>query len=254
MVDELRHLDGIKGNFYISETGYLAPATFHEAGKPAAQIIYSNVKELIEHQRYIFETLWSKTISAEQRIREIEEGIVRYETRIIDNSHEIIKEIDSLTANSNQLDICLTSGGLHYSHKYFFDTKKILVDRQRMGEHKGIRYVTKINNENVKLAKLYLDSGLQIKHLSNLPPLSFGVSDKNIAVTIEKMEEGREIQSLLVSNEPKYLKHFSAVFQELWESCIDARERIREIEEGTEPAKIEIIRNPKEAVTLSRAG
>ncbi len=251
MVDELRHLDGIKGNFYISETGYLAPATFHETGKPAAQIIYSNVKELIEHQRYIFETLWSKTISAEQRIREIEKGIVRYETRIIDNSDEIIKEIDSLTANSNQLDICLTSGGMHYSHKYFFDTKKNLVDRQRMGEHKGIRYVTKINNENVKVAKLYLDSGLQIKHLSNLPPLSFGVSDKKIAVTIEKMEEGKEIQSLLVSNEPKYLKHFSAVFQDLWESCIDAKERIREIEEGTEPAKIEIIRNPKEAVTLS---
>ena len=32
MVDELRHLDGIKGNFYISETEYLAPATFHEEG------------------------------------------------------------------------------------------------------------------------------------------------------------------------------------------------------------------------------
>jgi two-component system, OmpR family, sensor histidine kinase VicK len=57
IVDELRHLDGIKGNFYISETGYLAPATFHEAGKPAAQIIYSNVKELIDHQKYVFETL-----------------------------------------------------------------------------------------------------------------------------------------------------------------------------------------------------
>src|ERR671919_2900934 len=53
MVDELRHFDGIKGNFYISETGYLAPATFHEAGKPAAQIIYSNVKEVIEHQKYV---------------------------------------------------------------------------------------------------------------------------------------------------------------------------------------------------------
>ena len=75
IVDELRHLDGIKGNFYISETGYLAPATFHEAGKPAAQIIYSNVKELIDHQKYVFETLWSKTIPAEERIREIEEGI-----------------------------------------------------------------------------------------------------------------------------------------------------------------------------------
>ncbi|MGI0042605.1 MAG: hypothetical protein ACRD47_02745, partial [Nitrososphaeraceae archaeon] len=116
MVDELGHLDGIKGNFYISETEYLAPATFHEAGKPAAQIIYSNVKELIEHQRYVFETLWSKTVPAEQRIRQIEEGTIPYETRIIDNSEQIIKEISGLTANSNVLDSCLSSGGMHYSH------------------------------------------------------------------------------------------------------------------------------------------
>ncbi|CAN5555190.1 hypothetical protein BH18THE2_BH18THE2_37100 [soil metagenome] len=74
MVDELRHLDGIKGNFYISETGYLAPATLHEKGKPASQIIYSNVKELINHQRYVFDTFWDKAIVAQQRIREIEEG------------------------------------------------------------------------------------------------------------------------------------------------------------------------------------
>jgi two-component system sensor histidine kinase VicK len=75
MVDEFRHLDGIKGNFYISETGYLAPATFHEKGKPASQIIYSNVMELIEHQNYVFESFWNKSVPAEQKIREIEEGI-----------------------------------------------------------------------------------------------------------------------------------------------------------------------------------
>jgi hypothetical protein len=46
MVDELRHLDGIKGNFYISDTEYLAPATFREKGKPASQIIYSNLKNI----------------------------------------------------------------------------------------------------------------------------------------------------------------------------------------------------------------
>ena len=73
LVDELKHLDGIKGNFYISETGYLAPATYHEKGEPASQIIYSNVNELIGHQRYVFDTFWDKAIAAEQRIREIEE-------------------------------------------------------------------------------------------------------------------------------------------------------------------------------------
>jgi hypothetical protein len=68
MVDELRHLDGIKGNFYITETAYIAPATFHEKGEPAAQIIYSNVREVVEHQLYVFDSFWSRAIPAEDRI------------------------------------------------------------------------------------------------------------------------------------------------------------------------------------------
>jgi two-component system sensor histidine kinase VicK len=247
MVDELRHLEGIKGNFYISDTGYLAPATFHEAGEPAAQIIYSNVKELIEHQKYVFETLWSKTIPAEHRIREIEEGIARYETVIIDNSDEIIREIYSLTASSNQLDTCLTSGGMLYSHKYFFDVKKKLLDKQRRGEHKGLRYITNIDDKNLELIKLYLKSGIKIRHVGNLPPMSFGISDKKIAVTIEKMENGKVVQSLLLSNESQYIKHFSSVFQRLWENGIEATDRIQEIEEGIEAEFYKVITDNEKA-------
>lgn len=61
---KLRHLEGIKGNFYISETGYLAPATYHKKGVPASQIIYSNVNEIIEHQRYVFESFWYRAVPA----------------------------------------------------------------------------------------------------------------------------------------------------------------------------------------------
>jgi two-component system, OmpR family, sensor histidine kinase VicK len=75
IVDELRHLNGIKGNFYLNEREYLSPATLHEKGKPAIQIIYSNVKEIVEHQRYIFETLWNKSIPAKDKIIEIENEI-----------------------------------------------------------------------------------------------------------------------------------------------------------------------------------
>jgi two-component system, OmpR family, sensor histidine kinase VicK len=35
IVDELRHLDGIKGNFMISEKEYLAPVILFEEGKIA---------------------------------------------------------------------------------------------------------------------------------------------------------------------------------------------------------------------------
>jgi two-component system, OmpR family, sensor histidine kinase VicK len=73
MVDELRHLEGIKGNFYLSEAEYIAPAAYHVKGKPASHIVYSSVKDIVEfHQRYIFEAFWNRATSAEQQIYEIE--------------------------------------------------------------------------------------------------------------------------------------------------------------------------------------
>jgi signal transduction histidine kinase len=251
-VSELRHLDGVKGNFYVSENEYVSPATIHEEGKPASNVVYSNVKEVVEQAQYLFETLWSRSLPADQRIKEIEEGVTRYDTVIIENPQEIIKEISHLTADSRELATCLTSGGIIYSHEHFFDLKKKLLDKQRNGEHKGIRYVTYINNQNMNLVKLYLDYGIKIKHVQNLPPMSFGISDKKIAVTIEKMEDGKLFQSLLLSNEPHYLKHFASVFEELWRNGTDAAVRIKGIEEGIEAAKIEIIRDPDEAIKLSR--
>lgn len=72
---ELRHLDGIKGNFaVIDKKEYLAASVLEEA-QPLAQVIYSNVKGIVEQQQYLLETLWNKAIPAEQRIREIEGGI-----------------------------------------------------------------------------------------------------------------------------------------------------------------------------------
>jgi two-component system sensor histidine kinase VicK len=90
-VDDLRHLDGIKGNFMISEEEYLAPLILYEKGKIASQIIYSNVKELVEQQQYIFDTFWNKAISGEQRIREIEEGIEPSNIQVIQNPRESIE-------------------------------------------------------------------------------------------------------------------------------------------------------------------
>lgn len=92
MTSEIRHLDGIRGNFYISDTEYIAPATFHEKGKPASQMIYSNVKEIVEHQQYIFDTLWDKAIPAEQKIKEIEDKIEPEFFEVITN-HEKASQV-----------------------------------------------------------------------------------------------------------------------------------------------------------------
>ena len=81
--------------------------------------------------------------------------------------------------------------------------------------------------------------------------MSFGVSDKKAAATIEKMEGGKKVQSLLISNEPMYVTHFTTIFEELWKDGVDATDRIKNIEEGVESTNIEIIENPRESLKLA---
>jgi len=86
---EVRHLDGVKGNFMTSEKEYLAPVVLSQKENVTSQIVYSNVKDVVEQQKYLFETLWIKAIPAEQIIQEIEEGIKPGVIEIIRNPIEI---------------------------------------------------------------------------------------------------------------------------------------------------------------------
>jgi hypothetical protein len=51
---EIRHLDGVKGNFEVSDVKeYVGSANFQNS-KPMPQLIYSNVKEIVEQQLYMY--------------------------------------------------------------------------------------------------------------------------------------------------------------------------------------------------------
>ena len=250
LVDELRHLDGVRGGVAVSETEYMATTVLREE-KPLTQVIYSSVKEVVEQGQYIFDTLWNAAIPAQKKIREIEEGIVPYYTKVIDVPDGVIKEIVRINESSNELSICATAGGMQFTYNYLFALITKLLDRSKKGQHKGIRYLSNINRDNVEIAKILLDSGLQLKHTKNLPPLSFGVSDKEIGATIEKMEEGNLVQSLLISNEPAYANHFKSIFEELWKNGVDVKSRINDIEKGLDTEGIDIIQNPYEVQKLA---
>jgi two-component system, OmpR family, sensor histidine kinase VicK len=101
MVDELRHLDGIKGNFYVNETEYLVPTSFHDKGKPASEVIYSNMKELVAHQQYVFDTLWNKSISAEEKMVEIKK-VSPPNLEVISNVQEAAKRSWDLGRNAKR--------------------------------------------------------------------------------------------------------------------------------------------------------
>jgi hypothetical protein len=48
-------------------------------------MIYSDVKEIVEHQQYIFDSLWNTSTSAERKTLEIQNDASLGITEIIDN-------------------------------------------------------------------------------------------------------------------------------------------------------------------------
>jgi hypothetical protein len=250
IVDELRHLDAIKGNFMVSESEYIAPLILFEHGKIARKAVYSNMSEVVEQQQYMYDNFWNKTIPAEERIKEIEEGIVSTGTRLIENQDEIIYEIKRSNNRANKLSICSSLGGMQMSYNYLFDSYKNVLDTYRRGESKdGIRWIINIDKESVDLVKIFLNAGIQVRHVKNMPPMNFGVSDQEIAVTLEKMEGSKMSKSFLISNERLYINHFNSLFDELWKNGIDAKDRIEDVEQGN-IGDIEVIPNSARAKEL----
>lgn len=89
LVDELRHLDGVRGGLAISETEYMATTVLQESA-PLTEVIYSNVREVVGQGQYIFDTLWSTATPAEQKIKELEEGVERPVIQVITDTHTSI--------------------------------------------------------------------------------------------------------------------------------------------------------------------
>lgn len=71
MVDELRHLDGIRGNFILSDKELMAAPDISQA-KPLTEGIHSSDGKMLNQLRCMFETLWHHSVPAEARIRELE--------------------------------------------------------------------------------------------------------------------------------------------------------------------------------------
>ncbi|HEX5977210.1 MAG TPA: ATP-binding protein [Nitrososphaeraceae archaeon] len=172
------------------------------------------------------------------------------EIKVLQNVDEILKKGEGILQSSTEFLACSKFNGMRLVYNSYFDSyEEVMLNKYRKGEHKGIRWITSIIDKDTSdLVRLFLNIGVQIRHVKNMPPIDFAVSEKEMIATIEKMEGGELAHSLLVSNEAAYINHFVSIFEELWKDGIDAEDRIRDIEEGIDQANIEIISNPKEGI------
>jgi len=244
---EMRHLPGITGNFGISDKREYVAAAKMDEKEIVTELIYSNAKEIVEQNRYIFDILWKKAISLDQRRRELEDGKLPIETNIIDNPVDALNyAIDFV----NRIEKRLSSFTSMDYFKLLDKNKPLLqayLELLSRNEH-GIRWLTCIeNNKDLDLIKKFLAMGIKIRHTRHLPSLNFAVSDKQFVGTVEKVAEGKMFEKILHSTDPLYVDHFQAIFEELWIEGRDAKERISQIESGIDFGTTRVIEEPIEA-------
>lgn len=227
---------------------------------------------VIESAKKHFLSDWKNAIPAKEKIREIEEGIlIRYGSKILENKDEVLGRIKYNIEGSGELLVCTNLDRMQIVYNNFLDSYKKILIRYKDGKHKGIRWIGTIDKDSVSLVKFFLELGVQIRHVKNLPPMNFAIGKefqlhtaaplldeqntdqkeaRRAEITATPFDEYM-LKSLLISDEPTYVNRFSAIFEELWRNGIDALDRIRDIEEGVDLADIKIIQNPREGLSVA---
>jgi two-component system, OmpR family, sensor histidine kinase VicK len=128
------------------------------------------------------------------------------ETSITEDPQRIVEENMRRVLASSEVSVSILSVGMQFSYDYFFQTKKIVLVKHKKGEHKGMRFITFIDKDNIGVVKNYLNSGARLRHVKKPLPMSFGISYKQTLTTVEKMGGGKAVQNLLKSNDVIYIK------------------------------------------------
>jgi two-component system, OmpR family, sensor histidine kinase VicK len=112
---EIRHIEGMKGNFEVSdEKEYVAVATLKKA-QPLPQLIFSNIPEIVEQEQFVFDSFWERAVPAEQIINEIEEGVVHSITQIFSDYKEAEKkEHDMISNAAKEIQIIYSTSNAFY--------------------------------------------------------------------------------------------------------------------------------------------
>src|SRR5215210_5343459 len=224
IVYELRHLEGVKGNFGVSESDYIATAIQQE-GRPISQIIHSNARVMIDQQQYFFQTLWDKAIPAEIRIREIEEGIKPEVIETIREPQVIQKRVFELLRSAKEEILIIFSTSNAFRRQKKAGALDLLI-RTAKSKAVKVRILLPVD-DYIKNAidKIKSESkiGIEIRNIEE--PLQTKVSvlivDRASLLSAELKSDSKDtsleaIGLAIYSNSKATVLSYTSIFESLW--------------------------------------
>ncbi|MDQ3977908.1 MAG: HAMP domain-containing histidine kinase, partial [Thermoproteota archaeon] len=243
---ELRHMDNVKGNMALSETEYVATAVL-EGSIPVTQTLYSNVKAFLEQQRYFFENLWSKAIPAEQRIKELEEETPPQRTETVYGQEKTIQTILKFISETRQ-EFCVY--GESSCPLVAMSTDPVV---QAYSDFKNTRngkakWITEVNLSNLHYIRKLMQFA-EVRHLDGIKGNAVAVNETASLTTIN-LKMGNFTPYAITNTVRDIVEQQKFTFETLWAKAVPAEHRLREIEQGVEPQRIEVVYDAGQALEL----
>lgn len=242
-VGQVRHLDGIRTNFVVTDTEYSSSAIMQQV-HAHPETVYSNVRSIVEQQRYLFENLWNKAIPAERKINEIEEGIELEKTYVIQDPQSIQKLfVDMVKSVQHEVLLILPTVNA-FLREHRMGIIQLLM--QAMRERSVIvRILTPTNDviDNIlKNTVISYQEGERRKDFDlrsiNMSPEETAVStvtivvvDKKESLVFEKTDDTKEnfieaVGMATYSNSKPTVVSYISIFESLW-TQVDLYEQLK---------------------------
>jgi signal transduction histidine kinase len=261
---EIRHLEGMKGNFEIAdEKEYVAVATLQKA-QPIHQLIFSNVPEIVDQQQFVFDSFWDKGIPSEIKIREIEKGIASAVTTVFGEYRKAEeKEFDMIRQAKDEIQIIYStsaafhlqekSGTLALLKKVSDQNKNLKINMlvpidASIKKSLSLALLTNTSNNNIQIQDIEPSIDIKIKSL---------VADKKECLIMElrNLEEGQTIPAMIgfsiYSNSIPTVLSYCSIFEMICNQSILAQELKHEgeIKDDFINTAAHELRTPTQAIT-----
>ncbi|MGB7881532.1 MAG: histidine kinase dimerization/phospho-acceptor domain-containing protein, partial [Nitrososphaeraceae archaeon] len=223
-IAQIRHLSEMSGNFVIADRkNYAAAAELNDAYPQITELIVSTVPAFVKQQQHFFDMLWPKSVPVEQRITEIEEGmipnvleVIKEPTEIINFSHRLIKG-----ANDEILII--------------FHTANALLRQEKAGRidllvENAIKYKTRVRilvpiEDKIPdtIQRLERINGIQIRNIEPTMQtrMTILVVDRTYSLVVELKDDSKDnleeaIGLATYSNSKSTVLSYVSIFDTLW--------------------------------------
>ncbi len=148
------------------------------------------------------------------------------EIKSYDPIHSIlIEKEEEIITHSNIIIACLNGKLLEILRDHQSSLLRNLVEACKKGTHQGVRIIASIDISMAEVVEELLAMKIEIKHLSDIESKQFVASNSAVLeIPASWKDPGASLQ---IKKDMNLINHYLGIFEDLWRTSIDARERIR---------------------------